>query len=358
MSNKQGDDGLLIQILCALLASVGAYTLIMTGGIVHMYRHPEVYMDPTQQRVETVSETTPSDSSSANAKTASAANNSQEVSQNTVNVAPIEEAISAVMLQDYQEGKKFLVKCEEEADGSITANIQISQDEKDVKSAVRLSSKCFEIAKKEVENAGLSFGKASTTVSSNGKPLGMFSTNDGEKFSHMLGGKVTEMSLSDLGKSASQKEEAPAQETKPAAEGENPIQKNPAQAKPTEGEPAQTKSSNKPAKSNKTQGQASSGKSSSHEAVQQPAKVTIVPIDEGKADTSAGSNQRKASTSSGNSGTAKPISRTSGDTTVYVSNSANKIHSMHDCSGMKNYREMTKSEADSHGYKYCKDCWV
>lgn len=47
----------------------------------------------------------------------------------------------------------------------------------------------------------------------------------------------------------------------------------------------------------------------------------------------------------------------SSDTIVYVSNSSSTIHSVHDCSGMKNYREMTLGEADARGYKYCPNCW-
>lgn len=47
----------------------------------------------------------------------------------------------------------------------------------------------------------------------------------------------------------------------------------------------------------------------------------------------------------------------SASTTVYVSNRSNTIHSQHDCSGMKNYREMTLGEADAKGYKYCDMCW-
>lgn len=43
--------------------------------------------------------------------------------------------------------------------------------------------------------------------------------------------------------------------------------------------------------------------------------------------------------------------------TVYVSNSGHKIHSVHDCSGMKNYTEMTLGSAVSKGYEFCKNCW-
>lgn len=46
----------------------------------------------------------------------------------------------------------------------------------------------------------------------------------------------------------------------------------------------------------------------------------------------------------------------SSDTTVYVSNSG-KIHLKSNCSGMKNYTEMTLGNADSRGYEYCKNCW-
>lgn len=43
--------------------------------------------------------------------------------------------------------------------------------------------------------------------------------------------------------------------------------------------------------------------------------------------------------------------------TVYVSNRSHTIHNVHDCGGMKNYREMTRAEADANGYKYCPNCW-
>ena len=43
--------------------------------------------------------------------------------------------------------------------------------------------------------------------------------------------------------------------------------------------------------------------------------------------------------------------------TVYVSNRSSTIHSVHDCGGMKNYQEMTRTEADANGYKYCPNCW-
>lgn len=45
------------------------------------------------------------------------------------------------------------------------------------------------------------------------------------------------------------------------------------------------------------------------------------------------------------------------NTEVYVSNRSNTIHSVSDCSGMKNYRTMTLGEADANGYIYCNDCW-
>lgn len=47
----------------------------------------------------------------------------------------------------------------------------------------------------------------------------------------------------------------------------------------------------------------------------------------------------------------------SSDTTVYVSSRSHTIHSVSDCSGMKNYSEMTLGEADGKGYDYCPNCW-
>ena len=45
------------------------------------------------------------------------------------------------------------------------------------------------------------------------------------------------------------------------------------------------------------------------------------------------------------------------DTIVYVSAKSSTIHKIPDCSGMKNYREMTVAEADAKGYDYCPHCW-
>lgn len=45
------------------------------------------------------------------------------------------------------------------------------------------------------------------------------------------------------------------------------------------------------------------------------------------------------------------------DRTVYVSNRSNTIHSVNNCGGMKKYREMSRSDADAKGYKYCPNCW-
>ena len=43
---------------------------------------------------------------------------------------------------------------------------------------------------------------------------------------------------------------------------------------------------------------------------------------------------------------------------VYVSNSG-KIHSVNDCSGMKNYKTMTLAEAEEKGYDvFCHNCWA
>lgn len=45
------------------------------------------------------------------------------------------------------------------------------------------------------------------------------------------------------------------------------------------------------------------------------------------------------------------------DTIVYVSEKSNTIHKVPDCSGMKNYREMTIAKADGLGFDYCPHCW-
>ena len=43
--------------------------------------------------------------------------------------------------------------------------------------------------------------------------------------------------------------------------------------------------------------------------------------------------------------------------TVYVSNRSNTIHSVSNCGGMKNYRVMSRAEAEAAGYSYCPNCW-
>lgn len=53
----------------------------------------------------------------------------------------------------------------------------------------------------------------------------------------------------------------------------------------------------------------------------------------------------------------QPVRGLAPETIVYVSSRSNTIHSVSDCSGMKNYREMTIYDADQRGYKYCSNCW-
>lgn len=61
---------------------------------------------------------------------------------------------------------------------------------------------------------------------------------------------------------------------------------------------------------------------------------------------------------SGGGGNGTSLSKNSPDSTpVYVSN-AGKIHSMSDCSGMRNYTTMTLGEARANAnYKFCSNCW-
>lgn len=53
----------------------------------------------------------------------------------------------------------------------------------------------------------------------------------------------------------------------------------------------------------------------------------------------------------------KPEESISSSSIVYVSDKSNTIHSIPDCSGMKNYREMSEEQANANGYKYCPNCW-
>lgn len=53
----------------------------------------------------------------------------------------------------------------------------------------------------------------------------------------------------------------------------------------------------------------------------------------------------------------QPIRGRAPDTIVYVSNRSNTIHSVSNCSGMRNYREMTIYNATSRGYNFCTNCW-
>lgn len=43
--------------------------------------------------------------------------------------------------------------------------------------------------------------------------------------------------------------------------------------------------------------------------------------------------------------------------TVYVSKSGKKIHRIPNCSGMKNYWEMSYEDAVEAGYKFCQNCY-
>jgi len=54
--------------------------------------------------------------------------------------------------------------------------------------------------------------------------------------------------------------------------------------------------------------------------------------------------------------TATNVSTESAQTTVFVSSSSKLIHTVFNCSGMKNYREMTLAEAREISSSYCSKC--
>lgn len=117
---------------------------------------------------------------------------------------------------------------------------------------------------------------------------------------------------------------------------------------PQKEEPAKTQSTNQaasstPPKSSGSSGSSGSGQSGSSGSGNQSSG--------GKTDAVGTNNQNEPSKSTGGNSTS------SDDTTVYVSNKSDTIHSKSDCSNMKYYREMSKSEADSNEYDYCKKCW-
>lgn len=119
---------------------------------------------------------------------------------------------------------------------------------------------------------------------------------------------------------------------------------------PQKEEPAKTQSTNQAASSTPTPPK-SSGSSGSSGSGQSGSSSNGNQSSGGKTDAVGTGNQNEPSKSTGGNSTS------SDDTTVYVSNKSDTIHSESNCSNMKYYREMSKSEADSNGYDYCKKCW-
>lgn len=83
---------------------------------------------------------------------------------------------------------------------------------------------------------------------------------------------------------------------------------------------------------------------------------TIPPAQQTQAPAQSGG-QSGSSTNGNNRNRPPSAQNLPGNTTVYVSNSANKIHSIHDCSGMRYYRTTTLDQANSNNYEYCSNCW-
>ena len=87
-----------------------------------------------------------------------------------------------------------------------------------------------------------------------------------------------------------------------------------------------------------------------------PAAATQ-PVQNTTAPTQSGSQSGNSGGSGRTEGVPTSAKNLPGSTIVYVSNNANKIHSISNCSGMRNYREMTLDQANSNNYEYCSNCW-
>ena len=124
----------------------------------------------------------------------------------------------------------------------------------------------------------------------------------------------------------------------------------PSKEAPKQDAPSSTQAVSKPASPAPSQSGGGAG-SSSGGKTQAGSSNSGGQASEVKAETAGGSNRQEPPKSS------NADSGANDDITVYVSNRSNTIHSIPDCSNMKNYREMTKSEADANGYDYCKNCW-
>ena len=88
--------------------------------------------------------------------------------------------------------------------------------------------------------------------------------------------------------------------------------------------------------------------------------TTTVHLKKGNWDYSARVNRVSSDTSSSDTSnkdqSAENVQENTGRV-VYVSTYSNTVHSISDCSGMKDYREMSKSNADASGFYYCNNCW-
>lgn len=114
--------------------------------------------------------------------------------------APLDlEALSANILaaipETYQGSDWNNVTCDESIDGSVFVILQVDQRSNDTDAALALASECYEIAKGKVEAAGVSLDSVSATIVNDGAALGVYATDNGEKFTLISDGKRTEVTL-------------------------------------------------------------------------------------------------------------------------------------------------------------------
>lgn len=112
-----------------------------------------------------------------------------------VSLDAIESSIQDAIPEEHKSSKWFYINCDSNLDGSIFVDLQIDQGTDDTDAALASASKYFEIAKNEIERAGASFESFSLTVVNGGSPVGLFSTSDGQNYTFISDGKMTEITL-------------------------------------------------------------------------------------------------------------------------------------------------------------------
>ena len=113
----------------------------------------------------------------------------------SVNLEALASDILAALPEVCQGSRWNDVSCEAVEDGLIYVMMQVDQGSDDKDSALALAAECYATAKGIMDDNDVSLSSISATVVNNGSALGIYSTDNGNDFTVISDGKMTEVSL-------------------------------------------------------------------------------------------------------------------------------------------------------------------